>query len=215
MWGAVWLYTQPGICELKSVIASVRCLTGSALCHRCGCWRWTYWQAHPEGWSCLPQVQGQEELLATCPWCGYERKSTFCNCVLYNANQVGPIKCTQCVQIIQLSKPTIMRLDLDKCNLLESWLMCEVDSVNLWIDIAGIQVPVTLACMSWFQVSSESWEVLWAPLFTVKWIMRMMLKVLKKALYFEPGRVLHTAWFLFYVEVNHKAFLGDGHWMLS
>ena len=83
--------------------------------------------------------------------------------VLYNANQVGPIKCTQCVQIIQLSKRTIMRLDLDKCNLLESWLMCEVDSVNLWIDIAGIQVPVTLACMSWFQVSSESWEVLWAP----------------------------------------------------
>lgn len=50
-------------------------LTSSLCCSRCGCWRWSYWQAHLEGWSGLPQIQGQEELLATCPWCGYECKS--------------------------------------------------------------------------------------------------------------------------------------------
>lgn len=41
---------------------------------RCCCWWWSYWQAHPEGRPCLPQIQGQEELLATCPWCGHERE---------------------------------------------------------------------------------------------------------------------------------------------
>lgn len=44
------------------------------VCGRCCRWWWSYWQAHPEGRSCLPQIQGQEELLASCPWCGHERK---------------------------------------------------------------------------------------------------------------------------------------------
>merc|ERR1712099_167392 len=29
-------------------------------------------QAHPEGWSSLPQIQSQEELLAQGSWCCYE-----------------------------------------------------------------------------------------------------------------------------------------------
>merc|ERR1712026_320550 len=35
-------------------------------------WWWTYRQAHLEGWSCLPQIQSQEELLAQGSWCCYE-----------------------------------------------------------------------------------------------------------------------------------------------
>merc|ERR1712226_1320990 len=33
-------------------------------------------QARVEGWTCLPQIQGEEELLATCAWCGNEPRGT-------------------------------------------------------------------------------------------------------------------------------------------
>ena len=36
------------------------------------CWWRTYRQAHAKGWPCLPQIQGQAQLLAQGSWCGYE-----------------------------------------------------------------------------------------------------------------------------------------------
>merc|ERR1712111_306168 len=39
-----------------------------------GCWWWTYRQTHLEGWSRLPQIQSEEELLAKGSWCCYESR---------------------------------------------------------------------------------------------------------------------------------------------
>ena len=50
--------------------------TGYPICQPCHRWhrgrRWTYRQAHLEGRPCLPQIQGEEELLAQGAWCGHE-----------------------------------------------------------------------------------------------------------------------------------------------
>merc|ERR1711879_520577 len=35
-------------------------------------WWWSYREAAVEGWPCVPQVQGQEEVLACCQRCGDE-----------------------------------------------------------------------------------------------------------------------------------------------
>ncbi len=136
-------------CDRTSALSDRLCLV--CVCHRCGRWRWSYWQAHPEGWSCLPQVQGQEELLATRPWCGYERKWTwtYCSDVICEANQV---------------KLNFMRSRISACT--------ELDPRERWDGDSGLIIYRQIICLYGFNVLVHQTASLKVMCCSVFWIWR-------------------------------------------